>query len=171
MTELCTKISSQTADIMQVIKDNGFEYKQSYITFETYFSHSKSVLDLQTLLENSVVIKYNQNSKQSYIFHKDETQTICTQIEDAKIAKQILKSSGLFAWCEYTLTNTVFEKQDIEINLCTVFEVGDFLQIKSQQKNKNELVEIINKMGIKTNDDFDINIGAEYYKKNYEENI
>lgn len=171
MTELCTKITSQTADIMQVIKNNGFEYKQSYITFETYFSHSQSVLNLQNLLENSVVIKHNQNSKQSYILHKSKTQTICTQIEDAKIAKQILNSAGLFAWCEYTLTNTIFDSQDIEINLCTVFEVGDFLKIKSDKKDKKQLVEIIKKMGIKTDEDFDINIGAEYYKKNYEENI
>ena len=171
MAEIQTKPTTKSCDIIQMLKDNGFEYKQSDICFETYFSHSQSVLDMQILLEKSVVVKYNQSTKQSYLFYIDKNQKNCTQIADAKIAKQILQSSGHFAWCEYTCTNTIFEKQDIQITLINAFDIGEFLEIKSPSKNKQELIEISNQIGIKNNGVFDINIGAEYYKKNYEENI
>ena len=176
MTELYIKTKNQEFEIIQALKNNGFEYKQSYITFETYFTHLQNVKNAQTLIENSIAIKYNQNTKQSYMFCaennlKNTNSIICTKIENSKIAKQILQNCGLFVWCEYACTNTIFEKQDIEINLCTASEVGAFLQIKLSQKNRQQLIEIIKSINIKIEQNYNTNIALEYYKKKYEKTI
>lgn len=176
MTELCIKTKNKNYEIIQQLKNNGFEYKQSYITFESYFTHLQNVKNKQMLIENSVAIKYNQNTKQSYMFCvennlENTNQIICTQIENSKIAKQILQNSGLFVWCEITCTNTIFEKQDIEINLCTVSEVGEFLQIKSAQQNSQQLIEFIKSINIKIEKNYNANIALEYFKIKYEKTI
>ena len=170
MTKLCVKTKQDPTQIVENLKNFKFEYKQSYISIETYFSHLQSVVDAKALLENSIKLKHIQNTNQSYIIY-DQNQEICSQIESAKQTKQILLLSGLYAWCEYTCTNTIFEKQNIEINVCTVFDVGNFLQIKSSQKNCQQIIEIIKSMGIEIEEKYNANIALEYYKIKYEETI
>lgn len=144
MTEICVEIDCSLQQAKNIVKQNGFEFVESYTNFDTYFSTLPSTENesYPSLLKNSVVVRHivGNNCNVKNIVYKsktldnqgnviDEVKTK-VNVDDIEKAKQVFLNLGLKCWCDYAVENHILKNNELEINIQYVKNLGTFIEIE-----------------------------------------
>lgn len=83
-------------------------------------------------------------------------------INNIEKAKEIFNNLNLKCWCDYTVENIIYKKDDIEVNIQRTNTLGDFIEIeeypqikgKSNTEKFEHLKSLISSYDIKIGNDF-----------------
>ena len=146
MVEICVALLEGAQDSIKKLEKQGFTFVESYKNYDTYFT-TINKLDLKTipyktLLDNSVLIRHcvSKDHDEKSIVYKSKTlddkgnviQEIKSKviINNIEKAKEIFNNLNLKCWCDYTVENIIYKKDDIEVNIQRTNTLGDFIEIE-----------------------------------------
>jgi len=178
MVEICVALLESADETIKKLENQGFTFVESYKNYDTYFT-TINKLDLKTipyktLLDNSVLIRHcvcNDHDEKSIIYKSktlDASGNVIQEIKSKVIinniekAKEIFNNLNLKCWCDYTVENIIYKKENIEINIQRTNALGDFIEIEEFPEIKDKpnvqkfdiLKNLISSMDIKIGNDY-----------------
>lgn len=190
MTEICVQINGELEEIKKSALEKGFEFKESYNNYDTYYStvseEELKTVEYKKLLDNSVIVRniVGDDVDIKNIVYKKKTlddqgnviEEIKTKlkIDDIQKAKLIFKSLGLTCWCDFINQNNEYTKGEVVLNIQHVDELGTFIEIeeydsikdKSDEEKFEILVGVINSLGFPIGTDYSCKKPYMYLKNN-----
>jgi len=183
-TEITVQVFNDKDDICALMKEKGFEIKETFTLTDRYFS-VLSILELQSfsypdIIKSSILLRQIDND--AFLVYKQkildsngvvlQEEKIKTKVDSFENTSLIMKNSGLTLWCEMINRSVVFNKGETELVLQEVNGLGRFIEFEeypsisslSPQEKIDILTQEIKSLGLRLGQDLSYKKPYEYFK-------
>ncbi len=176
-TEVTVQVLNSLEETVSILSKNGFELIEKWTLNDYYFSkfNKKQLknMNFSEIMSNSLLLRQcigNQNQQQ-FIYKKKEFDTdenvvseekFSVEIDDIEKARKILSRAGLTEWCKITDKNRLYKKEDFEIDLQVVDNLGIFIEFEENESMKDlnslekreKMISMLKTLELNLGDDF-----------------
>ena len=166
--EITVQIHTNVAEASQILIDNGFKPVKTWVQTSSYWTHldvsGSKKLPYKDLLGNSVITRTAEWG--SEIIHKTKhigsdgnvigEDKITSSIDNFETTNQILMRAGLLNWITMTADQYIFRKDNMELCLQDVEDLGLFMEIEATRNDETieTLITCAKSLNLPLGDDF-----------------
>jgi len=178
--EITCKVKVSFEECIKQINKLNFNQIEEFYLYDSYFCHfNKQEIKNQTeedILKNSLLVRkivtdtetieeiVYKNKEYDSFHNVVSEEKIKTKVENVEKLKNILTKAGLIKVVDYEQQNIIFQKNDVNIILQKVSNLGVFIELEQLEKHNNlpanivkqDLINIIKSFNLPIENNFDI---------------
>lgn len=151
-TELTVQVYNSLEETKSILENKGFVFVKQFVLNDFYFSNKQTAelekVEYIDIINNSILLRdITGDVKETELIFKNKEldfngnvvaeEKIKSKVENYKNTKAILLKSGLTCWCNLIQNLFIYKKDNTELAIQSVDDLGLFIEYEEEPNMKN----------------------------------